>query len=99
MDNKEAGANGILIIDNTGLMLPIIKFNSGVEHFLLNILKLLVSKIVENEMISKTGEYKIGVSIIFLFDGNFNILGDSFLNLLEMLILKLIIVICEMMWG
>ncbi len=47
-------------------------------------------------MISKAGEYEIGVSIIFLFGSNFNILGDSFLYLLKILILKLIIIVCEM---
>lgn len=71
MHYKEAWTNGILIINNAGIILSLTEFNGSEVHFLFNIFELLVSKIIENEMISEAGEYKIGVGVIFLFDGYF----------------------------
>ena len=80
-------------------MLSLMEFDGGEEHFFLDILEFSVTEIIEDEMISEAAENEVGVGVIFLLDGDFDILLDTILDLSQMLVFELVVVIDEMMGG
>lgn len=50
-------------------------------------------------MVSETTENEVGVGVVLFLDSDLNIFGDSALDLSEVLVLKLIVVIDEVMGG
>ena len=80
-------------------MLSLMEFDGGEEHFFLDILEFSVTEIIEDEMISEAAENEVGVGVIFLLDGDFDILLDTILDLSQMLVVELVVVIDEMMGG
>ena len=81
MYNKKGRPCGVLVINHSSVMLPIIELNRSEVHFLLDILELRITEVIKDEMVSQRTQNKVGVCIVLFLDRHLNILSDPALDL------------------